>query len=138
MCLDEIVSYFADGATRPHASQKTVLADLRQVIERDEAGSERALETDLGRPAFEAYAFEIAPVIKEIETLEKNLERWTKTEKTKTPLILFSAVTEVRTVPYGLALIIAPWNYPFLLLMQPLAAAVACGNVVAEPLKPSG
>ncbi|WP_338093899.1 aldehyde dehydrogenase family protein [Methanorbis furvi] len=135
MTLDEMRSYFAGGSTRPLASRKTALAHLRQAIERHEPEILRALEADLGRPAFEAYAFEIAPVLQEIATLEKNLGKWTKAEKVKTPLFLFSSTTEVRTVPHGLVLIIAPWNYPFLLLMQPLAAAVACGNVVAA--KPS-
>ena len=128
-------TYFASGATRPLPVRKAALGGLREAILRHEADILRALSVDLGRPAFEAYAFEIAPVLQEIDTLETNLGKWTGPQKIKTPLLLFSAKTEVRTEPYGLVLVIAPWNYPFHLLMMPLAGAVACGNVVA--VKPS-
>jgi len=128
-------TYFASGATRPLQVRKTALADLREAILRHETDILRALSVDLGRPAFEAYTFEIAPVLQEIETLEKNLGKWTRPQKVKTPLLLFSAKTEVRIDPYGLVLVISPWNYPFHLLMMPIAGAVACGNVVAA--KPS-
>ena len=126
--------YFASGATRPLPARKAALAALKAAILRHEDDILRALAADLGRPAFEAYTFEIAPVLQEIETLEKHLEAWTGPQKVKTPLLLFSAKTEIRTEPHGLVLIIAPWNYPFHLLMLPMAGAIACGNVViAKP-----
>lgn len=133
--LAEMRTYFASGATRTLSVRKAALAKLRETILQYEAEILHALTSDLGRPAFETYAFEIAPVLQEIETLEKNLDSWTKPKKVKTPLLLFSAKTEVRIEPYGLVLVIAPWNYPFHLLMMPVAGAVACGNVVA--VKPS-
>ena len=133
--LAEMRTYFAIGATRTLSVRKAALAKLRETILQYEAEILHALTSDLGRPAFETYAFEIAPVLQEIETLEKNLDSWTKPKKVKTPLLLFSAKTEVRVEPYGLVLVIAPWNYPFHLLMMPVAGAVACGNVVA--VKPS-
>lgn len=128
-------TYFASGATRSLSVRKAALAGLREAILRHEADILRALSVDLGKPAFEAYTFEIAPVLQEIDILEKNLGKWTRPQKVKTPLLLFSAKTEVRTEPYGLVFVIAPWNYPFHLLMMPIAGAVACGNVVAA--KPS-
>ncbi|HJK15386.1 MAG TPA: aldehyde dehydrogenase family protein, partial [Methanocorpusculum sp.] len=133
--LAEMRTYFASGATRTLSVRKAALAKLRETILQYEAEILHALTSDLGRPAFETYAFEIAPVLQEIETLEKNLDSWTKPKKVKTPLLLFSAKTEVRVEPYGLVLVIAPWNYPFHLLMMPVAGAVACENVVA--VKPS-
>ena len=133
--LAEMRTYFASGATRTLSVRKAALVKLRETILQYEAEILHALTSDLGRPAFETYAFEIAPVLQEIETLEKNLDSWTKPKKVKTPLLLFSAKTEVRIEPYGLVLVIAPWNYPFHLLMMPVAGAVACGNVVA--VKPS-
>lgn len=65
--------YFASGKTRPLPARKNALASLRNAILRHEDDILRALSADLGRPAFEAYTFEIAPVLREIETLEKNL-----------------------------------------------------------------
>lgn len=126
--------YFASGKTRPLPARKNALASLRNAILRHEDDILQALSADLGRPAFEAYTFEIAPVLREIETLEKNLGKWTSPKKIRTPLLLFSAKTEITTEPRGLVLIIAPWNYPFHLLMMPIAGALSCGNVIiAKP-----
>lgn len=135
MTVEEMQTCFAAGATRPLPVRKAALAGLRDAILRHEPDILRALAADLGRPAFETYAFEIAPVLQEIETLEKNLREWTQPQKVLTLLLLFSGKTEVRTEPYGLVLAIAPWNCPFRPLMILVAGAVACGNFVAA--KPS-
>lgn len=135
MTLEEMRIYFAGGATRPLSVRKTALANLKRAIERHEPDILRALAADLGKPEFEAYTFEVAPVLQELDTMLKHLGDWTCPQKVKTPLLLFSGSTEVRTEPYGLVLLMSPWNYPFYLLMMPLIGAVACGNVVAA--KPS-
>nr|MDE2546944.1 hypothetical protein [Methanocorpusculum sp.] len=97
--------HFASGKTLPLPARKNALASLRNAILRHEDDIRRALSADLGRPAFEAYTFEIAPVLREIETLEKNLGKWTRPKKIRTPLLLFSAKTDIRTEPHGLVLI---------------------------------
>ena len=94
-----------------------------------------ALHMDMGKPALEAYLSEIRFVIQEIDYALKHLSRWVQPRKVSTPFIHFPASSWIYPEPYGIALIIAPWNYPFQLLISPLIGAMASGNCVV--LKPS-
>lgn len=108
---------------------------LKKVIRKSSDEIEAALWKDLHKPPYETYLMETMIVLQEIDMYLKYLKRWSKTKKVPSPLFLFPSKSYIVNEPYGLVLIIAPWNYPFQLLMAPLVAAVAAGNVVA--LKPS-
>ncbi len=123
-------TYFAAGSTRDVDLRLSRLNTLKAAVERHTDEICSALHEDIGKSSFEAYAFEIAPVLQELESLQKHLRSWIRTKRVGSPLLFFRGKTEIVREPYGLVLIISPWNYPFLLMMMPLVSAVACGNVV--------
>jgi aldehyde dehydrogenase (NAD+) len=94
-----------------------------------------ALKEDLGKPRIEAYMSEVHLVLDEIGYTLKRLERWVRPQRVRSNLFNWPARCEIRSEPYGVALIVGPWNYPFQLVMAPLVAAVAAGNCVM--VKPS-
>ena len=89
---------------------------------------------ELNKPTFEAYATEIG-VLKEIDYTIKNLKSWTKPKKVPTTPEQFPSEAVIYPEPLGVVLIIAPWNYPFQLIISPLVGAIASGNCTI--LKPS-
>ena len=96
---------------------------------------EHALYKDLGKSSFESYMAEIGMVKSELSYAKKHLKKWMKTEQVKTPLAQFPSQSYKIKEPLGKVLIIAPWNYPILLSLQPLIGAIAAGNCAV--LKPS-
>ncbi|MCK9313456.1 MAG: aldehyde dehydrogenase family protein [Methanocorpusculum sp.] len=123
-------SFFESGNTLPIKRRLLALRNLRTSIEAHETDILAALKADLGKSSFEAYSFEIAPVLHEIDYLIKHAGKWLRPVKVKSPLLLFPAKTLVRHEPHGLVLLLSPWNYPFHLFMLPLAGMIAGGNVV--------
>lgn len=111
------------------------LKKLRKSIQAFEPQIIRALYEDLGKSEFEAYSSEVGMVLKELSSHIKNLKKWAKQEKVRTPLIAFPSKSFIQKQPYGKVLVISPFNYPFMLAMIPLIGAVSAGNVVV--LKPS-
>lgn len=99
------------------------------------ADIEKAVAGDLGKHRVDAYLTEISSVETETEHLRRNLARWTKERRVRTPFALQPARSSTRLEPLGTVLIIGPWNYPFHLLLMPLVGALAAGNTVV--LKPS-
>ncbi len=96
----------------------------------------QALWEDLHKSQFEAYVTEVGMVLKELSLHIRKLKRWSRPERVSTnQLIHFWSTSRIIKEPYGLVLIIAPWNYPFLLLMGPLIGVVSAGNCAS--LKPS-
>lgn len=121
-----------------HLSPKAVrekLQKLKKVILENEAKISEALKQDLGKSSFETYATETGFILDEIGYVLKNLDQWMKPRKVKTPLTLFPGKSLILPEPYGVVLIISPWNYPFQLCLSPLIGAVAARNRVV--LKPS-
>ncbi|WP_368490620.1 aldehyde dehydrogenase family protein [Clostridium sp. BJN0013] len=96
---------------------------------------EKALYDDFKKPEEEVLSTEIYPVISEIKHAIKNLHKWMKDKKVKTPIAYFGAVCKIRYESKGVSLIISPWNFPFQLAVSPLVSAIAAGNCVI--LKPS-
>ena len=94
-----------------------------------------ALNADLGKSDQESWLTEIGIVRHEARYALRHIDSWVKGKKHKTPLFLFPASSHVQPQPFGLTLIIAPWNYPFQLLISPLIAAISAGNACI--LKPS-
>lgn len=127
--------FFESGKTRELAFRKRALSMLRDAIKDYEPGILEALKKDLNKSSLEAYMSEVGMVLSELEYLLRNLERFARAKRVPTPLAQFPAVSYVQPEPYGLTLIMAPWNYPFMLCMDPLIDAVAAGNCVV--LKPS-
>jgi aldehyde dehydrogenase (NAD+) len=125
---------FDSGRTRPLAWRQEQLAGLRRMMEEAEDELVEALRTDLGRPKVEAYAADIGHTKQELRHMAKHVGRWMKPAKVRMPAMVAPAKGWVVPEPLGVALVIAPWNYPIQLLVEPVAAALAAGNcVVAKP-----
>lgn len=133
--FEEKIHFFQSGATRPYAFRKLQLKKLKSAIKAHEQEISRALYLDLHKPDYEAYSSEIALLYMEIDHTLKHLKRWMKPKRVSTSIVHFPSQSKIISVPLGVCLIIAPWNYPFQLLISPLIGAIASGNVAV--LKPS-
>ncbi|MBP3915627.1 aldehyde dehydrogenase [Clostridium sp.] len=111
------------------------LKRLKQVIKKNEDKILDALKKDLGKSNFESYATEVGLVYDEINKHIKNIKRWSKIEKTKSPIVYYPAKSYIYKEPYGVTLIIGPFNYPFQLVIAPLVGAISAGNTAI--IKPS-
>lgn len=125
--------FFRTGKTKSLEFRLQQLELLQRAILEYQDAVLAAVKSDLNRPEFEGY-FEIA-AIAEIKLMVKNLKLWAKPKKVKTTIDQFPSSAYIQPEPLGVALIIAPWNYPFQLMMQPLVGAIAAGNCAV--LKPS-
>ncbi|MFD1739060.1 aldehyde dehydrogenase [Bacillus salitolerans] len=112
-----------------------LLYRLRAVLIENEQQIMNALQKDLNKSEFEAYATEVGILLKEISFITKRLKNWAKPQRSKTPVTHVGSSSYVIPEPYGVVLIIAPWNYPFLLAFSPLIGAIAAGNTAI--VKPS-
>ncbi len=139
MAIPEIIQqqkdFFSTHKTFDLEFRKQYLKKLKAEIIAHEDKIEKALWQDLHKSAFESFAAEIYLVLDELDLHLKKLKKWCKPTKHKTNIINQLAKSYVQPEPYGHVLIIAPWNYPFQLLMEPLIGALSAGNVVS--LKPS-
>lgn len=106
----------------------STLKKLRQLIQENEASLLEAMAEDFGKPAFEAFASEIGFVYAEIDHTLKNLKEWARPKRVHSPIATWPSRSYVVPQPKGICLIIAPWNYPFMLVFSPLIAALAAGN----------
>lgn len=127
--------YFKTGKTLDIKTRIHYLKELKKVIKEYEVKITAALYEDLGKSAHEAYMSEIGMVLEDLSYHIKHVKSWAKKERKSSPLAQFPSKSCVLPSPYGNTLIISPWNYPFLLSMQPLIGAVGAGNTVI--LKPS-
>lgn len=111
------------------------LKKLLTWIEKNETDIKKALSLDFQKSEFETQTTEIGVVKTELKYFIKNLKAWAKPEQVKTPITLFGHTSTIHYEPKGVVLIIAPWNYPFQLTINPLIPALAAGNTVV--IKPS-
>ena len=128
-------AHFQSGATLPLAARQKSLTALRAAMIRHQDAVQDALRADLGKCAAEAFMTEIGMALSEMSYVQYHLPQWVKDRPVPTPLANFPARSFTRPAPYGVALILSPWNYPYLLSMDPLIDALAAGNTVV--LKPS-
>ncbi|MEH7462844.1 aldehyde dehydrogenase [Bacillus thuringiensis] len=128
-------SYFYSGKTRGIEERKKQLRALYESIQRYESEIFEALKLDLNKSEHESYTTEIGYTLKEISFLIKNLSKWSKPKRVKTAMTHIGSKGRIIPEPYGVTLVIAPWNYPFQLAVAPLVGAIAAGNTVV--LKPS-
>ncbi len=127
--------YFRSGRTSNIDFRIKQLHGLKQLVQNYEGRIIEAVKSDIGRPETEIYTSEIYTVVSELNLMIKNLKKWARPRRVKTPLMLRPGKSSLRYEPYGTVLIMAPWNYPFQLLVTPLAGAIAAGNCAV--VKPS-
>lgn len=120
--------FFNKDTTKSIGFRKNALEKLLESVYENEPAIYAALKSDLGKSEMEAYMTEVSQVIHEIKYAIKHLESWAKPKKVKTPLALMPGKSKIVREPYGVALIMAPWNYPFQLALVPLIGAIAGGN----------
>ena len=128
-------AYFKTHATFDVNARRRALVSLRDAVRAHEADIAHALKTDLGKSHDEAYMCEIGTSLSEIRHQIAHVARWSRPRLRPCDLANAVSVCKTQAVPYGVALIMAPWNYPFLLTLEPLAGALAAGNTVV--IKPS-
>ena len=127
--------FFSSGLTRSASFRREQLEALVALVTDNLEDVHEALRADLGKPKFEAYASETGFVLSEARFALKYLHVWMERLRVPTPLVLFPATSYVHSEPVGVVLVMGPWNYPFQLMMAPLAGALAAGNCAF--LKPS-
>ncbi|MGH1325491.1 aldehyde dehydrogenase [Bacillus pretiosus] len=128
-------AYFYNGHTRSVEVRKNNLKKLYEGIQRFEEEIFQALKLDLNKSVHESFTTEVGYVLKEISFQLKHISSWSKPKRVRTALTHFGSKGKVVPEPYGVTLIIAPWNYPFQLAIAPLVGALAAGNTIV--LKPS-
>lgn len=126
---------FETGETKSAEWRRDQLSALIRMLEEKEAVFANALRNDLGKSATESFISEIGFTIAEANYARKKLGRWMKPARVGVPLLLQPGKGRIRPEPLGVALIIAPWNYPLQLALSPLASALSAGNCAV--IKPS-
>ena len=127
--------YFLTGETLPVEARLEALKKLKKCIQEHEREINEALKADLGKSAFESYMCETGLVLSELSYMIKNTPSYAREQTVPTPIAQFSSRSYRKPSPYGVVLIMSPWNYPFLLSIDPLIDAIAAGNIAI--VKPS-
>ena len=139
MNINEIIikqkEFFNTGKTLDVKFRKENLKKLYMAVKKYEDETNKALKADLGKSDFEGFMCEVGLSLTEISYMIKNTARFSKRKIVATPLPQFASVSFKKPSPYGNVLIMSPWNYPFLLTIEPLADAIAAGNTAV--VKPS-
>lgn len=133
--LESQRSFFQSGATLPVEFRVAMLKKLYGAIEKYKDDISEALKKDLGKSEFEGYMCEIGLVKSEITYMLRHVRKFAAGQRVKTPLVHFASESYKKASPYGNVLIMSPWNYPFLLALDPLVDAIAAGNTAI--IKPS-
>ncbi|MBQ3567536.1 MAG: aldehyde dehydrogenase family protein, partial [Anaerotignum sp.] len=127
--------FFRTGKTIPLSYRKIALKKLARAIKDHEEDIYAALKADLNKSETEAYMCEIGMTLAELSYMLKHMNGWAQKQYRLSPLAQFSATSFTIREPYGVVLVMSPWNYPFLLTMSPLIGAIAAGNCCV--VKPS-
>lgn len=126
--------YFDSGATRPLRFRREMLTRLELALTRWEGELLEALRADLNKSPYEGYMSELGPTLAELRFARGHLKKWARPVRHPAPLSQFPSVGTVYREPYGVSLILAPWNYPLLLTLAPLVSAIAAGcTAVVKP-----
>lgn len=128
-------NYFNSGATLPVDFRISMLKKLYSAVKKYEHEIEAALTEDLGKSDFEGFMCETGIVLSEISYMIRHTKKFASRHCVHTPLAQFASHSYKQPSPYGNTLIMSPWNYPFLLTIDPLADAIAAGNTAV--VKPS-
>ncbi len=139
MDLQALVStqraYFRTGATLDISFRRKALSALKEAMAAREGALLGALQADLGKSPGEGYLCEVGLTLSELDYVSKHLPRWARERRVPTPMSLFPGKSAVLPRPYGVSLVMSPWNYPILLSLEPVIGAIAAGNCCI--LKPS-
>ena len=139
MSIETLISaqraYFAKGETLGVSFRKAALKKLRSILLARESEINAALYKDLNKSASESYMCEVGMTLAELNYVLAHVDRWAKKHYVPSPLAQFHARSFTVHNPYGVVLIMSPWNYPFMLTMEPLIGALAAGNCCV--VKPS-
>lgn len=139
MNIEQIIhnqrEFYNSGKTIPVKFRIEMLKKLYKAVKDNEDEINRALRADLGKSEFEGFMCEVGLSLTEISYMIKHTKKFAKRKIVHTPLAQFASVSYKQPSPYGNVLIMSPWNYPFLLTIEPLADAIAAGNTVV--VKPS-
>lgn len=133
--IDRQRTFFQTGTTLDVSFRIAALKRLQHMIRRHEKEIEAALLLDLKKSSFESYMCETGLVLDEIHYMLRHIRSFAKEQDVRTPLAQFCSRSYRKPSPYGVTLIVSPWNYPILLTLDPLIDAIAAGNTVI--LKPS-
>lgn len=133
--IEKQKAYFKTNETKDIPFRLNALQKLKSAIQTNEIELMNALKSDLNKSEFDSYSTEIGVVLEEIRFTLKHLKVWSKPKSVKTPLTHIGSKSFIYPEPYGVALIISPWNYPFQLAIAPLIGAIAAGNCAI--IKPS-
>lgn len=133
--LEKQKQFYRSGATIPVKFRIRQLKTLYRTVRKYQTEINEALRTDLGKSFFEGFMCESGLVLSEISYMIRHTKRFAKRKTVYTPMTNFASYSYKQPVPYGNTLIMSPWNYPFLLTMDPLADAIAAGNTAI--VKPS-
>ena len=132
---ESLRQFYRKGITRDVSWRLAKLKELKKSILSRVGDINRALWEDLRKSEGEAYLTEIGVVVGDIDYHVKHLKRWARGRRVATPLPFLPSRSRLMYEPYGVVLVISPWNYPFQLLLEPLVGALSAGNCVV--LKPS-
>jgi len=125
---------FDSGLTRPLCWRRAQLVAFKSLLRQGEDELIGAMRADLGKPAVESRLTDLSFVGAEIDVMLRHLDAWSRPERVRVPLAQRPGHATIIREPLGVALVIAPWNYPVHLLLLPMAAAIAAGNcVVGKP-----
>jgi len=133
--VDTQREFFNTQYTKDIQHRLTVLKDLKHWIIHNENLIIDALKQDLNKHQTESYMCEIGLVLSELNYQIKHMKKWAKDKRVRTPLAQFYGTSYKTYEPYGVTLIMSPWNYPFMLSIEPAIGAIAAGNTVI--IKPS-
>ena len=133
--LERQRAYYKSGATIRVDFRIAQLRKLYAAVKEREAEINAALTADLGKSAFEGFMCETGMVLTELSYMIRHTRKFARRKTVSTPLAQFASHSFKQPVPYGNTLIMSPWNYPFLLTLDPLADAIAAGNTAI--VKPS-
>jgi aldehyde dehydrogenase (NAD+) len=127
--------FFQTGKTKDVTYRIEALTSLGDMIRSHETDIMAALKKDLNKSDFDSYISEMGILLEEVRFTLKNIRDWTQPRKVKTAMTQIGSKSYIYSEPYGIALIISPWNYPLQLAIAPLIGAIAAGNCAV--LKPS-
>ena len=128
-------TFFNTGATLDINFRRNALKKLHERISAREEEINAAIKLDLGKSSFESFMCETGLVLSEITYMLRHISSYARKKIVPTPLANFASVSYRKPSPHGVVLIMSPWNYPFLLTIEPMVDAIAAGNTVI--LKPS-
>lgn len=133
--LQHLHTYFYSGKTLNFNHRMACLQQFQKLLDNHKDEMIAALHADFNKPAFETLVTEISMLQKELTYFKNNLKSWMHPKRVFPSILNFPSKETVAYQPYGVVLVISPWNYPLLLALQPVMAALAAGNCVV--LKPS-